>query len=251
MKFKKSQEKKKEFDEIVALYLANKIFTPITNTEAYKEHIIDGVGNVLKQPNSTNDWSFTLLDKMILAFKQQFGEAKLKELLKNLEWAGDIDPFLILNSKKDANLHKLKDTLKLLITKIEDSDYMPDKIEHKEEFLQESEETFRDRASFSITVATMLLYSLMNEEAPNEIDFQHNVIPSVELTFNMTPCSDYDKCTTFIKKNNLIDSYNKITNRGIRLLVSIAKDVVSGNLLNTVAEREENKYTLWQKLAKH
>lgn len=251
MKFKKSQEKKKEFDEIVALYLANKIFTPTINTEAYKEHIIDGVGNVIKQPDSTNDWSFSLLDKMVLAFKQHFGEVKLKELLKNIEWAGDIDPFLILNSTKDSNLHKIKDILSLIITKVEDSDYMPDKVEHKEEFLQESEETFRNRASFSITLATILLYSLINEEVPNQIDFQHNVIPSVELTFNMTPCSNYEKCLTFIKKNNLVDSYDKITNRGIRLVVSIAKDVVSGKLLNTKAEREENKYTLWEKLAKH
>ena len=141
MKFKKSQEKKKEFDEMVAMYLANKVFTPISQTDAYSEQVIDGVGNVIKEPNSTNDWSFTVLDKMILAFKQHFGEAKLKELLKNLEWTGDIDPFLIINSKKDSGLNKIKDCLKLIVTKVEDADYMPDKVEHKEEFLQQSEES--------------------------------------------------------------------------------------------------------------
>ena len=205
MKFKKSQDKKKEFDQMVALYLANKIFTPISQTDAYKEHIIDGVGNVIKNPMVNNEWAFTVLDKIILGLKQHFGEAKLKDLLKNLEWTGDVDPFLIINSKQDSSLNKIKDTLKLIITKVEDADYMPDKIEHKEEFLQESEESFRTRVSFAITLATVLLYSLRNDEVPDEIYFRHNVIPSVELTFSITPSTDYDKCITFIKKNNLVD----------------------------------------------
>lgn len=251
MKYKKSQEKKKEFDEVVALYLASKVFTSMQESDAYKEGIIDGVGNQLKQPNSTNDWAFTLLDKMILAFKQHFGEDKLEELLKNLKWVGDIDPLLITNLSKDSNLIKIRDCLRLIVTKVEDANYMPDSVEHKQEFLMESDDSFKNRVSFCITVATMLLYSLMKEEVPTGIDFEHNVMPSVELTFSITPCRDYEKCLEYIKKNNLVDSYGAITPRGIRLIVSVAKDAVSGDILNRKAEREENKYIQWEKLAKH
>lgn len=64
------QEQKITFDDIVMKYIANRIFTPISESDACVNGLLDDIGNVISDPTSKNAWTYTNLDRFVLMVKQ-------------------------------------------------------------------------------------------------------------------------------------------------------------------------------------
>lgn len=246
------KDQKKNFDNKVALYFINRAFTPNENSDAYSEGIIDGVGSVVKQPTGTNNWAFTVFDRIMLSLKQKMGEESLQNLLGEFSWLKDVDPLYLMNCPTTPDFKPLKTAWDKIITKVESKKYLPSGVQRNDNFLEEGDDdkTYRNRLSFSVTLATLLLHCLLNKKMVDFSDFTHNVVPSVECTWWITPYTNYDELQSYVKENNLLDSYNNVTNEGIKLLTDIAHDAIEGKSLNSKIERIENKYDTWEKLAK-
>jgi hypothetical protein len=254
MKHKKFEAKKVSFDNKVMLYLMHKLFTDIKNSDAFKEELIDGVGNSNNPQRNDNAWAFTSLDKWLLNFKDKTQD-ELKTDLKKYSWLKDIDPLYLINIEEPTTVDfkKLLNGWRQLISLIEDVEFLPDNVKRSNNYIEledTNDRTFRDRLTFSTTILTILIYSLINERMPSSVDFVNSVCPSIETCFWVTPYKDYEKCVAYLKENKLIDEYNKITKKAMVLLVSAAKVSVENDLLNKKIEREENKYNIWEKLSK-
>lgn len=251
MSYKPYANKKQEFDEKTFLYIAKRLFQDLDETDAAEEELIDGVGNILKEPNKTNDWSFTSLDRLLLMMRQQLGEKNLRGMLQHYEYVKDIDSLFIMTRPVDFDFGKLRNTLGLIITKIEDKSYLPDYLYHDEdeEYINEDDEySFNDKARRALTIATYLLYGVRGDSTPSTSSFDLNVIPSIELTFGIRPLGTHDECVKFCEDHKLTE-VNKVSGEGIRLLVTLSRLFVSGGLLINDSNRVENQTRNWTKLA--
>lgn len=250
MSHKPYATKKQEFDNKVFLYLAKRLFEDLDETDAAHEDIIDGVGNLLKEPNNINNWAFTPLDRLLLLIRQQLGEDSIREILQHYKFIEDIDPLFIMSHDSDVDFKKLRDILGSIVTKVEDKSYLPEYLYHDndEEYIEEDEYSFNDKVRRALTVATYLLYGVRNDKTPTDVTFEKNIIPSVELTFGIRPFGSYEECADFCQKHGLAE-FDKVTGEGIRLIVSLAKLFVEGGLLINDTSRIENQTRNWTKLA--
>jgi len=250
MNHKPRKDRKKEFDNTLMLYLTKRVFEDIGETDACNEDIIDSVGNVVKKTKNENEWAFTHFDRLILSLKHSLGEKYLKNLLQEYRWIKHIDPLFIMNADTNMDFENARKNLGIIATQMEDSSYLPSSLVHTAEYIDEDEyENFCDKVSKALTIATLLLYSLRNDNTPNSIDFEHHIIPSVEMTFNITPLDDYKKCIDYCKNHNLLDP-SGITKDGLRKLSQISKCLVAGNILSRKVNKVENQSSNWEKLAK-
>lgn len=252
MEYKDYKNRKQDFDGLLIQYFAKRIFDDVGEADACVEDITDSVGNIVN-PNSKSDkkWAFTEFDKIILAMKNSLGEKYLRNLLKNYSWIKDIDPLFIMNMKKGTDLQNVRKNLGMIVTTMEDSSYLPDGLEHNKEHVEYEDEdiNFCDKVSKALTIATLLLYTLRNDKIPTSIDFKHNILPSVEITFTVRPYDDYEECIEYCNTHKLIESY-QLSQTGMKKLVSIAKYMVSGKLFFNNFKRVENQSKNWKNLAK-
>ncbi len=252
MDYKLYSNKKEEFDNKVFLYIAKRLFDDLDESDAAQENIIDGVGNVLKEPNGVNNWSFTSLDRLLLLIRQQIGEKELRNVLNNYEFVKDVDSLFIISNNINTDFSKLRDILGSIVTKVEDKSYLPDYLYHdnNEEYINEDDNySFNDKVRRALTVATFILYGVRNDKVPNIISYDKNIIPSVELTFGIRSWGSYEDCFEFCQEHGLTE-FDKVTGEGIRLIVMLAKLFVEGNLLINDSTRVENQHRNWSKLAK-
>lgn len=242
------KEKKKEFDSRTMYYIAKRIFEDIEESDAYEADLLDSVGNEIDDLTGKNDWAFTHLDKFILALKQMAGQEALRDLLVHYNWIQNMDPLFIMHMDKNTDFGRVRECLGKMITKIDDISYLPSELEHDDEYLEDDSLDFCKKVSKTLTIVTFLLYTLRQDSIPTSIDFTKNIIPSVEITFHMRSTGTFEECIEFCKKYKLIDS-SKITNEGIRKMVSIARDLAEGGLLTSKDERIENQTRNWKKLS--
>jgi hypothetical protein len=109
---------KLEFDNKLYVYLMKRVFDGIQESDACNMDIIDSIGNIIGNPDGSDKWAFTMLDKFILLLKKQMGEDNIKSLVSNFEYIKYIDPLFIMNMKSGTNLHKVKDTFDKIITAV-------------------------------------------------------------------------------------------------------------------------------------
>lgn len=251
MEYNSYQQQKKNFDDVLMKYISKKIFESIPETDACNEKIIDGVGNIINKPTNKTEWAFTHLDKFILALKHSLGEKYLTNLLKHYEYVKELDYLFLINLDIDkVDIDNLRKHIAMIITKIEGSEYLPNQLEHSEEHIEfeTNEMNFCDKASRSLTIASLLLYGIRNDKIPSDIDFKVNVIPSVECTFCIRGYNNYKDCYEYCKENGFFES-NKISPEAMRKLVSIADCLVKGNILSEKYKRVENQSNNWRRLA--
>jgi len=241
-------EKKKKFDSLVMHYIAKKIFEDIEDTDAYELDILDSVGNELGGLTKGNEWAFTHLDRFILALKQMAGQDRLRSLLNSYKWVSEVDPLFIMNMDEKTDFEKINSCLHKIVTKIDDSTYLPSELEHDDGYIEDDSLDFCKQVSKTLTIITFLLYTLRNNSIPTSIDFDTNIKSSVECTFHIRPTGTFAECLDFCKEYNMVDS-SKITNEGIRKLVSIAKDLNEGGMLISKDERIENQVRNWKKIS--
>ena len=199
MNYKSYSDKKKEYDNKTFLYIAKRLFEDLDETDAAQEDIIDGVGNVLKNPDSTNDWAFTTLDRLLLMMRQQLGEEALRDMLQHYQFIEDIDPLFIIERGPDYNYANLRKILGAIVTKVEDKSYLPEYLYHddNEEFIEDDELNFTDKVRRAFTISTYLLYAIRNDMAPSTVTYDKNVVPSVELTFGIRAWGNCDEISDF------------------------------------------------------
>jgi hypothetical protein len=251
MKYTSYAARKKEYDDRMFLYIAKRLFDDLDDSDAAHEDIIDGVGNVLKNPDATNDWAFTSMDRLLLMMRQQLGEDELRAMLGHYEFAKEIDPLFIMSHESDYDYQGLREVLGAIVTKVEDKSYLPDYLYHDndEEYIEEEDGmNFTDKVRRALTIATYLLYGIRNGSMPSTSHFEQNVCPSVELTFGVRPWGTHEDCVKYCDEHGLTE-YRNITGEGIRLLVTLAKLFDGAGLLLKDSSRVENQTRNWTKLA--
>jgi hypothetical protein len=239
------KEIKKEFDDMAMSYIAKRIFTDIEDSDAYSAGIIDSMGNMkVKQ----SGWEFTNLDRFILAMKQTVGEDSLRQLLDVYSNHKDIDALRLIKATtkpiKSNELNILRD-----INSIFDS------VSHNDDYIEgigvsPYDEVLSDKISWTLTLATFILYAMKFSRIPTSIEFKANIIPSVEITFYITGCNEYKEIVDFCKQHVLIDDYGKVTPKVIRAMVSAANKMLSGGLLTYDGSKIEDQSKSWEKLGK-
>lgn len=242
---------KLEFDNKLYVYLMKRLFDGIQESDACNMDIIDSIGNIIGNPDGSDKWAFTMLDKFMLLIKKQIGEDNLKSSVSNFEYIKYIDPLFIMNMKNGTNLHKVKDTFDKIITAVNDKEYLPDSLYHNDSYVEMNEESLNycDYLSRSLTIATFLIYAIRVDRVPTSIEFDGSIINSVEATFNVRALGTFEEIKKICEDNKLID-HNKITSEGIKLLVKLAKIIENSNILNVTKDRIENQAHNWKRLSK-
>ena len=240
-------EKKKKFESLVMHYIAKKIFEDIEDTDAYELDILDSVGNEIGGLSPKTEWAFTNFDRFILALKQIVGQDRLRDLLDSYKWIDEMDPLFIMNMDEKTDFNKINACLRKIVTKIDGLEYLPSELEHDGEHIENNSLELSKQVSKALTIITFLLYTLRNKGIPTSIDFDKNIKPSVECTFHIRPAGTFAECLAFCKEYKMIDP-SGITNEGIRKLVSVAKDLVEGDMLNSKDDRIENQVRNWKKI---
>ena len=247
------KQQKKTFDDIAMRYIARKIFDDIGSSDAANEGLIDTIGNEVSKADETNEWAFTSFDRFILALKQEIGADKLKSMLSPMEWVTKVDSLRLLNSTTKPLTNNEIAGYSALISKIDEIGYLPRGVARNDTFVQDDDEEFEfgdfsERLSFAFTVVNFLLYALKESDVPTSIDFEHNICPSVELTFYSRPFDDYSKIKQFLLDNEMIETKG-VTPDGIRFIHSVAQLIAKHDLCSNENARIEDQTRNWRALA--
>jgi hypothetical protein len=248
MTYKPYKQEKKQFDNQVFSYLMKRVFEDYDESDGCHEGIIDGIGNVIGNPDSRSEWSYTMLDQFINMLKQNLSEEALRGIFKQYSYMRDIDALFIIKNG-DIDYSQFKEGFSNIITKVNDKSFLPEYLFHEDSYVEEEEGlNFTDQVSRSLTVGTFLLYTLRGNRNLVDVDFS-DVLESVECTFNMRPFGTFDVISKFCNEHGLIDS-SAITEEGIRLLVMLSKEVTDCNILTKYKEMRHNHRANWIKLSK-
>jgi hypothetical protein len=246
MTHKPYKERKLEFDTQVFSYLMKRIFEDFDESDACNAGIIDGIGNIVKEPDYKSQWTYTMLDQFITMMKQTMGQDTLRDMFADYSHCKDYDPLYMMN---DATLSVDMSHIKNIVSIVNDKSYLPAHLYHVDDTFIDEERglNYSDQISKALTIATFLLYGLRSERCPDRNLFSDAIVGSVESTFNTRAFNDYEKIADFCKKNKLIDS--RISNEGIRMIVKIARELVHSNIL-AKNDHAHNRTALWIKLSK-
>lgn len=246
MTHKPYKERKMEFDTQVFSYLMKRLFEDFDESDACHNGIIDGIGNMVKEPDYKSQWSYTMLDQFITMVKQTMGQDALRNLFTDYGHYKDYDPLYLMNDPAHAVDMK---HIKNIVSIINDKSYLPEHLYHNDDTYIEEEKglNYADQVSKALTIATFLMFAMRSERCPDRGMFNEDISGSVESTFNTRFFNDYERVAEFCKKNKLIST--NITNEGIRMLVKIAKELSYSGIL-TKNDHPHNKTGLWIKLSK-
>ena len=249
MEYKSYQDKKKEFDNNVLLYLAKRIFEDYDETDACHLGILDGTGNIQGTPKYRQEWAYTGLDNLITFMKQSIGPSQLQAFFKNFAFIKDIDPLFVMDRGFNIDYGLVRESLGNIVTKVQDKSYLPDYLYHDEENIPEIPDhlNFCDMASNALTIGTFLLYAMRKDSIPTSVDFDENIKRAVEMTFSMRPFGEYDECLEYCTENKLVE-YNKVSSEGIRLVAEIAMELIDSGILSNNKNRIENQAANWIKI---
>lgn len=242
------REEKEQFDNQAFSYLMKRLFEDYDETDACHSGVIDGIGNVIGEPDDKSKWSYTMLDQFVNMLKQNLSEDALRSIFNNYSYMRDIDPLFIIKNG-DVDYNEYIEHFKNIVTKVNDKSFLPEYLFHEESYVEEEEGmNFADQVSRALTIATFLLYTLRSSRNLVDVDFS-DVLESVECTFNMRPFGTYSTISSYCKDHGLIDS-STISEEGIRLLVTISKEVTEANILNKSKDLKHNHRANWVKLSK-
>ena len=243
------KDNKVKFDANIFPYLLKRFLEPVEESDACNMEIIDSIGNKLVDVDSNNAWAFTSLDRFVLLLKTTVGETRLSNMLSNYSYIKDIDPLFVINNPS-ADFKKVKETTDKLVTLIESRTYLPEHMYPDDSIDNEIDQSlnYNDLVSKVLTISTFLLYMIRYDRIPTTIEFDGNILMSVESTFNMRSIGDYDQILKFCTDYKLIEG-DKISSHGMMLVVKASKAIVNGNILSFSTDRIENQSNNWKKLS--
>lgn len=248
MPYKPYKTQKEDFDNQVFSYLMKRLFEDYDESDGCHEGVIDGIGNVIGEPDEKSQWAYTMLDQFMNMLKQNMSQDALRNIFSDYQHMADIDPLFIIN-KGNRDYSEYLDSLQKVVTTVNDKSYLPEYLYHEDNYVEEEEGlNFSDQVSRALTIATFLLYTLRNDRNLNSLDY-NDIQESVECTFNMRPFGDFQSVSEFCKTHGLIDS-SKITEEGIRCVVNVAREVAESGILTDNREHKHNHRANWLKLSK-
>ena len=243
------KDNKTKFDANAFSYLVKRFLEPIEESDACNMEIIDSTGTKLTEVSHDNSWAFTSLDRLVILLKTAIGEDRLTNMLSNYTYLKDIDPLFIINNPT-ADFKKVKDTTDKIITFIESRTYLPDDLYHDEAVASEFDKSlnYNDMVSKALTICTFLLYSIRYDRIPTTVEFDGNILLSVEATFNMRSIGEYDQILKFCNEYKLIEN-ESISKQGMIALAKVSKVIVDGGILSYSTDRIENQSNNWKRLS--
>ena len=236
------KQHKENIDNLVYNYLICRLCEPIENTDAYLDGCVDSNGNSKKNEHK---WSYTKFDKFVNELKKLLPIDKMKTRSDIIN-ISNIDPLRIIIDKK-LNSDAFIKNIEPIISYIEQYNYFPN-INGYDDNNGFDVLSFRDKVSFMLTLSTFLLYSIKYDRLPTDIEFNNNILPSVEITFNVRSIGTNDEYKSFCYMNKLSDK-KTLTNDGILFTVNIAKLIQKNNLTTEYVKNIDNQYLNWIKIA--
>lgn len=244
MEHKQYEEIKREFDDNVMTYIAKRVFVEINKTPAFVNGVIDENGSIT---GKSKGWDYTNLDRFVMALKQRIGEENLRELLDVYSGYSAVDDLMIMKSNKKPIDNKRIAALKRIVSKVESLGYL-ENVREQGDYIGESDMPMDAKISWALTVLTFLIYSLKADRLVTSIEFDSNVITSVEITFYVRGCREYSDIKSFVDSSGL-STDGKINGKAIRAIVSCATDMMEGCLLTNDNSRIEDQSRNWEKLS--
>ena len=134
----KGSVKHEQIDDVLSFILIRKLVTPVTKTKAYKLGLVDGLGRVIKEPETTAEKkALTTHDRLIFKLRRMLG-SKISQLnnflyiqtitsdyYSNLVLKGGIEQRSIVKRlKKDVQLNSTEHDLDDIDYLLDDMDYI-------------------------------------------------------------------------------------------------------------------------------
>lgn len=243
MEHKTYEQHKTEFDDMVMSYIAKRIFEDINKSPAFINGVIDANGSTITKGNG---WDYTNLDRFVMALRQRVGEDSLRDLLSVYSGYSDVNDLMIIKSLKKPIDNKRMIGLKRIVSKVESLGYL-DEVRSSGDYVSPDDESMDRKISWALTVLVFLMYSLRLDRPLTSIEFDANVIPSVEVTFYISANRDFSEIKEFIDSGDLLTD-GKVNGKAIRAMVSCAKDMITYGILTKDGSRIEDQSRNWEKL---
>ena len=134
----KGSVKHEQIDDVLSFILIRKLVTPVTKTKAYKLGLVDGLGRVIKEPETAAEKkALTTHDRLIFKLRRMLG-SKISQLnnflyiqtitsdyYSNLVLKGGIEQRSIVKRlKKDVQLNSTEHDLDDIDYLLDDMDYI-------------------------------------------------------------------------------------------------------------------------------
>lgn len=243
MQHKTYEQHKVEFDDAVMSYIAKRIFEDINKSPAFINGVIDVNGSM---NGKGSGWEYTNLDRFVMALRHRIGEDSLRDLLSVYSGYADVNDLMIMRSFHKPVDNKRMTALRTIVSKVESLGYL-DEVRGSGDYMAVDDEPMDKKISWALTVLVFLMYSLRLDRPLTSIEFESNVIPSVEVTFYVSGTRDFAGIREFIESNHLTTD-DKVNGKAIRAMVSCAKDMISGGVLTRDGGRIEDQSRNWEKL---
>lgn len=244
--YKKTKE---DFDKSVYAYLVKRLREPITETDAFGTGIIDESGAETQQGNPNAKWAYTDLDKLVAFIKSAMGTSV--DTLPSV-----FDGFDSMLLMKQMDLVKNVPVYRKVIGLVEEISYLPPENRGQGNMQPVPDEegmTMELRMQRAFTCAQFLLECIINGgtvSSENVMDFDHDVLDSVEATFCIRSVGSYKDITDYLKNGKVID-YAHVKPEGYLLAVRIAKELVKANdtIFNPDKDNVLNEAKSWRTLS--
>jgi hypothetical protein len=235
------REKKKTFDDTVYGYLAKRLATPVTDSDAYHTGHVDEMGNELKAPD---DWSYTRLDRLVFDLKTILGDRV--DRIGNPY--ADIDAYALMNGNIDTAKYVSKFTP--VLSTIEEASYIPAALRGRSgETDETSDLSMSDRISFALSIANFLLFAARLGRFPNGTEIDEEVLPSVESTFGIRSLGSQEEFIEYARNAGISDGRG-LNNDGYVLLVRTARKIVPAGIMKPRAcAGDFNQSEQWRTVA--
>lgn len=243
MQHKTYEQHKAEFDDNVMSYIAKRIFEDISKSPAFINGVVDGNGSIL---NKGNGWEYTNLDRFVMALRHRIGEDSLRELLDVYSGYADVNDLMIMKGLQKPIDNKRMNGLKRIVSKVDSLGYL-DEVRASGDYISSDDDSMDKKISWALTVLTFLMYSLRLDRPLTSVEFEVNVIPSVEVTFYVSAVRDFNVIKEFVDSSALLTD-GKVNGKSIRAMVSCAKDMISSGILTRDGGRIEDQSRNWEKL---
>ena len=238
------RDEKLKFDDRVYGYLMKRLTQPVESTDAYGTGHVDEAGNELVPDE---DWSYTALDKLVFDLRAALGD-RIGQVVKDSY--RDVDALRLMSGAVDAGKYAAR--YAPVVKLVEEAGYIPDSERGKPGMPAESVDSgmsAEQRISFSLTVATALMVSLLKDRLVNAAEIDTEVLPGTEETFGVRSLGDADEIMGYLKSAGLTNG-REINSEGIRLAYRIARAAVENSLVDPKRPGRCNLSGSWMEVSR-
>lgn len=229
------RKKKEEFDREVFAYLVKRLREPFEAKDGFGKRISDDSGNMVGKLDDGSRWAFTDLDRLVAYLKTTMGTA-VDRLTSKYDGVDSLS--LMFGMDTDKNMPVYKKVVGL----VEEITYLPAENRGAGAFQENTDEglSLELRIQRAFTCAQFLMACIINNGTvarEGVMDFDNDVLDTVEQTFNIRSVGTYAEIVDYLKKGRVID-YANVKPEGYLLAVRIAKALVQAD--DTIFNKERS-----------